>query len=103
MSDVMRQARALEAMVNQERAHALSLTGERLERELAELRRLEASLAGLAGRELARTQKLFDDCRLQAGKQLWQLMVQREALGLSRHDDVYETYRVPRWVVPRPF
>jgi hypothetical protein len=98
----MRQAAALEAMVNQERAGALALTGERLERELAEMRRLQGLLGELTGRELSRAHRLLADSEQELCRQLWNLIVQREALGLTHHDDVYEQYGIPRSVVPRP-
>jgi len=101
-SNPMRQAAALDAMVNKERASALALTGERLERELLEVRRLRGLLAELAGSELERALRMLADSEQQVCRQLWNLIVQREALGIMRHDEVYEQYRIPRSVVPRP-
>jgi hypothetical protein len=101
--DLFRQAGALTALVNQERAGAMGLTGQRLERELAEAQRLRRAFteADLAARP--RLARLLEDAEAEVARQLWRLMVQREAMGLTRHDEVYETYRIPRSVVPRPF
>ena len=98
----MRQARALEAMLNQERANAMGLTGASLERELREMNRLAAEFALADGATEKKLRRLHEDARHEAARQLWNLIVQREALGLSRHDDVYELYQVPRSLVPSP-
>lgn len=95
MGDAIRQANALAHMLNAERAHGLSLTASRLEAALAEWRRTEWDAS-------ERGQRLTADARREAARQLWNLIVQREALGLSRHDDVYEQYAVPRSLVPSP-
>lgn len=95
MSDAIRQAKALAHMLDKERAHGLSLTASRLEAALADMRAREADASPLG-------QKLLADSRREAARQLWNLIVQREALGLSHHDDVYEQYAVPRSLVPTP-
>ena len=100
--DPMRQSRALEAMINQERAHALGLTGSLLEKELREMDRLAAELALADAATERKLRRMHDDARHEAARQLWNLIVQREALGLTRHDDLYEQYRVPRSLVPSP-
>ena len=74
-----------------ERGNALILTAARLEALIAEL-----NVAGAEGSE--RHQQL----RAQAAHQLWRLIVQREALGLWNHDDVYDCYGVPRSLIPSP-
>lgn len=73
-----------------ERGNALILTAARLEALVAELASTpEAS-------------PLHATLRAQAAHQLWRLIVQREAIGLWNHDDVYDAYRVPRWLTPSP-
>ena len=100
--DPMRQSRALEAMLNQERANALGLTGKRLEKELREMDRLAAELSLADGTTEKKLRSLHEDARHEAARQLYNLIVQREALGLTRHDDLYEQYQVPRSLVPNP-
>ena len=88
-------ARSLDATnrdLQAERANALGRASDRLEAALAELARAEAALAASPGegRRLARQEALAEAAEL-----LWFLVIQREALGLSRHDVVYEVFRVP--------
>jgi hypothetical protein len=72
-----------------ERASALARVTEELERALAELR--EADLAaGSPGAAERRKEALAH-----AGERLWCLIVQREALGLTRHEVLYDVLRVP--------
>jgi hypothetical protein len=70
---------AIEQELKAERASALGRAGAALERAMA------------AWRE----QPTPDSLR-EAQKRLWYLVVQREALGLFKHRDVYDTYAVPR-------
>jgi hypothetical protein len=75
-----------------ERAAALARTTERLE---AALEGLAAADAAWAGR---RTPGALDRRRralAEAGERLWFLVVQREALGLYRHDELFQALRVP--------
>lgn len=84
-------ARGLQA----ERASALARTAERLEAALAEYAAAAAACAadpttaavGRRRRALA-----------QAGERLWYYVIQREAVGLRRHDDALEHLEVPREV-----
>jgi hypothetical protein len=67
------------------------ITGERAGSLARMVEALEAAL--LAWREAApahRTELLAE-----AGERLWFVVVQREALGLMRHDVLYEVLRVP--------
>ena len=65
-----------------ERAGALARAVEALEKALGELE--EASTPGLRA-------YLLDEAR----ERLWFVVVQREAVGVSRHEVLYETLRVP--------
>jgi hypothetical protein len=84
----------IERQLVAERASALARVTEALERVLAELAR--------DGREAAVRQLLLDE----AAERLWFLVVQREAVGLTRHEVVYDTLKVPMEVLrrmgPRP-
>jgi hypothetical protein len=57
-------------------------------------RALEAALEELSGARGA----LRADALAEAAERLWFVVIQREAMGLFRHDHVYEVYRVPREV-----
>jgi len=84
----------IERQLAGERANALARVTEALERALAELAR--------GHRELRMRQLLLDE----AAERLWFLVVTREAVGLTRHETVYEVLRVPmevrRRMGPRP-
>lgn len=65
-----------------------------------ELKAERASSLGRAGAALERAMTAWretpsPEARREAQKRLWYLIVQREALGLFKHRDVYETYAVP--------
>jgi hypothetical protein len=99
----------VESEIRKEKAEALGRTGERLERtllEIGEIRRAIHALAGLvphaAGMDDDRTAaemegKLAEHARLcEAARQLrLSLIIQREAVGLWRHEDVDRTYPPP--------
>lgn len=94
---------AIQRDLQAERAAALARATERLESALAELATADATAAAApspAARELRR------EALRHAGERLWFLVIQREAIGLRRHEDLYETLRVPRDVRaamgPRP-
>ena len=70
---------AIEQELKAERAASLGRAGANLERALADWR---AAPSPATTRE--------------AQKRLWYLVVQREAMGLRRHRDVYEVYGVPQ-------
>jgi len=70
---------AIEQELKAERAASLGRAGAALESALAAWRAAPSPT----------TQK-------EAQKRLWYLVVQREAIGLRRHRDVYELYGVPK-------
>lgn len=75
----------IEKEIASERAGALTRTFEALERALADL----------AGVDAARQSRLRRHLLEEAGERLWFLIVQREALGLTRHEVVYDALHVP--------
>lgn len=110
MSDIMkRPIESIEAEIRQEKAEALGRTGERLERILVELAVLRNSLLGSSvadlpspaaaeGESLAVLQERTERyIRLREHAQQIRhcLVIQREALGLRRHEDVDRQYPVP--------
>ena len=86
---------AIEVQLRQEKASALRRTGDKLEKLIGELTRLERELAAASGpvrtRKLAEYQQLRTDTEYQR----WCLVVQREAMGLWDHQEVDLMYRLP--------
>lgn len=78
-----------------ERASALARTTERLE---AALREYAAADAALAATPTAQAAERRRRALAHAGERLWYLVIQREALGLRRHDEALEILGVPREV-----
>jgi hypothetical protein len=76
----------------EEKAATLARVAERLEAKLAALEAVEREMGPEPSEEaLARRVTL----REEAAEWLWYLVVQREAVGVTQHDAVFETYRVP--------
>jgi hypothetical protein len=98
---------AVEAEIRREKAEALGRTGERLERILHEMETCRRDLMhpttgrrdlhGAARASAERREKLAEHDRLweQARYLRHCLIVQREAMGLWRHDDVDRQYPLP--------
>ncbi|MEW5739534.1 MAG: hypothetical protein AB1938_11445 [Myxococcota bacterium] len=86
---------AMEAELNKERASALGRTGARLELHLDRCRDLMSRLRGTTGHERRALLAEYRDERAEAEKWRWYLMIQREAVGLRRHDDVDRLYPTP--------
>jgi hypothetical protein len=86
---------AIEVQLRQEKASALRRTGDKLEKLIGEVTRLERELFAAAGP--ARTRKLaeYQQLRADAEHQRWCLVVQREAMGLWDHQEVDLMYRIP--------
>ena len=74
----------VEKELQRERATSLGRAGAQLEQALAAWR--DAQAKGDDAGEL----------RKEAQKRLWYLVVQREALGLRRHRELYELYAIPK-------
>ena len=83
---------AIQRDLQAERAAALARATEQLESALAELAAADAACAAAptpAARELRR------EALEHAGERLWFLVIQREAAGLNRHEELHEVLRVP--------
>jgi len=70
--------------IQSEKAATLARAARGLERALAELE--------------AATPERRSEAFAEAAERLWCLVVQREAMGVLRHETLFETYRVPREV-----
>jgi hypothetical protein len=86
---------AIEVEIQSEKASAMRRVAQRLESLLAELEQTEQVLRGLSGPTRARFVERHRELRAEAEKQRWYLIVQREAMGLRQHGDIYELYRLP--------
>ena len=84
-----------ESELRAEKAAALARIAGTLEGLLAELRRRRESFTRLSSEERTATAEAYDALREQARLYRWYLVVQREALGLVRHDDVDRHYPPP--------
>jgi hypothetical protein len=83
---------AVQAELQGERLSSLARATARLEAALDDLSRAEAALA--AGATPAR-RDAREAALAEAGERLWYVIIQREALGLRRHDVLYDVIRVP--------
>ena len=104
---------AFETEIRRERAEALGRTGQRLERALAELEAIRQELQGLLAADAPERlggdepDKVEIEANSAAYSRLWDhakqlryyLIIQREAAGLPRHDDVDRQYPLPRPLV----
>lgn len=84
----LQRASAWEAELNKERAGALGLRARRLEAELERCRALAAEWAQATAARRAVLEAEHEAARGESERLRWNLCVQREALGLRRHDDV---------------
>jgi hypothetical protein len=81
-------ASAWEAELNKERAGALGLTARRLEAELERCAALHAEWRGAKPARRAVLEGEYEAARVESERLRWNLCVQREAMGLRRHEDV---------------
>ena len=91
---------SIEVEIQGEKAQALGRTGRAFEQELERLRTFEKQVSALSSSERARLEPEHQALRKRASRRLWFLIVHREALGLRRHDDLYDVYQVPRSLLP---
>jgi hypothetical protein len=85
----------IEAQLQAEKVSALKRVGERVEQLISELAEVERELLRLTGPARAQRVARHKVLRAEAEQQRWYLIVQREAMGLWNHGDVYELYRIP--------
>ncbi len=82
----------LQRQIRAEKAGALARAVEQLEGALGALVCFDAELArGAAAPSAERRRDLLDDAR----ERLWYVVIQREAMGLRRHEVLFEVLRVP--------
>ncbi|HVE83499.1 MAG TPA: hypothetical protein VND93_11650 [Myxococcales bacterium] len=86
---------AIEVEIRKEKASALKRVGGKLEALLDDLQELESKLPRAPSRERPRFVERHRMLRAEAEKYRWYLVVQREAIGLTNHDDVLTQYPIP--------
>lgn len=87
---------AMEAELNKERAGALGRTARTLETHLDKCAQLAKQLELAASDARARLLAEYREEYALALKWRWYLCIQREAMGLRRHDDVDRIYPPPK-------
>jgi hypothetical protein len=85
----------LEGEFRQERAAALGRIGRTLERLIARLHHLRDEYRDAPPARQTALEEEYARTHRQAVTYRWYLEVQREAVGLRRHDRLDESYRVP--------
>jgi hypothetical protein len=81
--------------LNEERVAALRRISRTLESLIGQLQASRERLRHVSGADHEREFATFRDLRERALKYRWYLEVQREALGIRRHDALDEFYKVP--------
>lgn len=91
----LQSANAWEAELNKERAGALGLTARKLEQLIETCRQLAVKLDDTLDPELrALLLRDYREAREESERQRWNLCVQREAIGVRRHEDVDRLYPI---------
>ncbi len=86
---------AVEAELLQQKAATLARISGTLSGLIEEARRRHSQLRHLPPDDLERARAAYLEVRAKAERYLWYLMVQREALGLYRHERLEELYPIP--------
>jgi hypothetical protein len=81
--------------LNEERAAALLRIGSTLESLILQLRAARERVRSASGPDREREVETWQGLRARAVRYRWYLEVQREALGMRRHDVLDEFYQVP--------
>jgi hypothetical protein len=84
----LQNASAWESELNKERAGALAITAGKLEAELERCKQLRKELESATGPLRELLLRDYRESREESERQRWNLCVQREAIGVRRHEDV---------------
>jgi len=87
--------KALLLELQEERASALRRISQTLDALIQQLNNSRARVLGASGTDRDREVATWRELRANAVKYRWYLEVQREALGMRRHDGLDEFYKVP--------
>ena len=87
-----------EQELKEERANTLASAGRKLEKLVVQLQTLRAHIESLPETQRASHVEAYQELHKEAHHQLWCLVVQREAVGLRRHDELAHSYPIPpKW------
>lgn len=86
---------AIQSAIRGEMGSRLGATGEELEKRLAALESLRKAWEAARDDERPALRARHEEVRAHAERLQWNLVVQREAMGLERHHDVYALYPLP--------
>ena len=89
------QHRQLLAELNEERVAALTRIARTLESLITQLRELRDRIGTTTAAGGERDVAAYEELRARARQYRWYLEVQREALGMRRHEVLDEFYRIP--------
>jgi hypothetical protein len=94
----MKDALPVERELHAEKASTLAATAEQMERALAALAEAERALAAAPTEARAELLEKVRALGVLAGERVWFYIVQREAMGVTVHDQALAYYRVPGWL-----
>jgi hypothetical protein len=91
----------IEIEIRGEKAQAIGRAARSFEHELERLRAFEDRLSAASVAERVALSSEHQAMRRRVARRLWFLIVHREALGLRRHESLYELYQIPPSLVPK--
>jgi hypothetical protein len=94
-ADALNKPMPVELELMAEKAGALGLAASKLEAALTALDAADQALESAPPERRERQLAVRRERRAEAARRLWYLVVQREALGLRSHEEVFRVYRVP--------
>ena len=92
----------VEKDVKEERTFALKVTALQLEEAVDAWRAADEAITARFGDERQRLIAARDAARRELERRLWNLVVQREALGLLHHEGLWVAFHLPADLQPHP-
>ncbi len=99
-SGVAGSAGGIEYELLQEMASSLARAGNRVADGIAQLGELQAQIDSEPAESRGALIEQFNELRSHVVERKWELLVQREAIGFRRHDDVEAAYPIPARLAP---
>ena len=85
--------RGIDEQITEEKGSSLARTGEKLEAALAALAAADAALAGSPGDDALAAAR--QGALLEVARWLYNLLVQRDAIGPNSHEEIFRIYGIP--------